>query len=122
MIRPTDGPWKRSRTRRCCGSISRLRSPIARSCLPSEAAPARWIGCSRSPACAGWICIATVRLNLGPDGIAGQATVPATETLTSMGRCVPGRRRKSRAFQVEREGDRQVAESLEMAEAHGDAC
>lgn len=64
-----------------------------------------------------------VRLNLGPDGFAGQATVPATEALTDAwgSAAFLDADESPRAFQVEREGDRQVAESLEMAEAHGDA-
>jgi len=64
-----------------------------------------------------------VRLNLGPDGFAGQATVPATETLTDVwgNEAFLDADESPRAFQVERDGDRQVAESLEMAEAHGDA-
>ena len=64
-----------------------------------------------------------VRLNLGPDGFAGQATVPATETLTEAWGtdAFLDADEGPRAFQVAREGDRQVAESLEMAEGHGDA-
>lgn len=91
---------------------------------PPEAAPApldrllsipgvRWLDLHRY----------RVRLNLGPDGIAGQATVPATETLTDAWgtEAFLDADESPRAFQVKREGDRQVAESLEMAEAHGDA-
>jgi hypothetical protein len=63
-----------------------------------------------------------VRLNLGPDGIAGQATGPATAVLRdAWGEpdTLPDDE-APRAFQVSRSGDRRVAESLEMAQEHGD--